>query len=63
MTVHIKEDIFRLDVPIYYIFAVQIFYPKQYFCEVKPSLFLAELLQLIQMEENFSSSAQIHDEE
>ena len=63
MAVYIDKNVFRLDVTVDYIHVVEVFKTEQELRKVESSLIFRELLDFSQVEEHFTTSAQIHHEE
>lgn len=63
MAVYIDKNVFRLDVTVDYIHVMEVFKTEQELRKVESSLIFCELLDFSQVEEHFTTSAKIHDEE
>ncbi len=63
MPININKDVLWLDVSVDYVLLVEILQTKEDLSEVELSECFRELLEVVQMEENFSTCADVHDEE
>ena len=63
MPINIDQNVFRLDVSIYYIHVMKMLQSKQEFSKVEFCLILWKFLNFSQMEKHFSTCAKVHDKE
>jgi hypothetical protein len=63
VSIEIHQDILWLDVPIYHVLTMQIVKSNQDFAEIEFSCLFRKESQLIQMKEDLTTGAQIHDKE
>jgi hypothetical protein len=61
MAVYINQNVFRLDISIDYVQIMEMLKAKQQLSEVELSFVFSKFLDLAEMKEHLTSSAQIHD--
>ena len=63
MSIDVHQYVLRLDIPVYHILAVEVVEADKDLAKIKPGCVLGEETQLVEVEEDLTTCAEVHHKE